>query len=78
MYKEKNENKQNLSDFITNDLEISFSIILLMLNTLILLWLGFKFNKIIKIYLKMKDPTLMYINIMLFILTGCKILINMK
>ncbi|CAD8212383.1 unnamed protein product [Paramecium octaurelia] len=64
-----NENyKQNLSDFITNDLEKAFAIIILMMNTVMILWQASNFHKLIRFYIKIMDPTLLKINTLLFIL----------
>ena len=59
---------QNLSDFITNDLEKAFAIIILMMNTIMILWQASNFHKLIRFYLKIMDPTLLKINTLLFVL----------
>ncbi|CAD8053679.1 unnamed protein product [Paramecium primaurelia] len=65
--------KQNLSDFITNDLEKAFAIIILMMNTIMILWQASNFHKLIRFYMKMMDPTLLKINTLMFILSLIRI-----
>ncbi|CAK71018.1 unnamed protein product (macronuclear) [Paramecium tetraurelia] len=65
--------KQNLSDFITNDLEKAFAIIILMMNTIMILWQASNFHKLIRFFLKIMDPTLLKINTLVFILSLIRI-----
>ncbi|CAD8143271.1 unnamed protein product [Paramecium pentaurelia] len=64
---------QNLSDFITNDLEKAFAIIILMMNTIMILWQASNFHKLIRFYIKIMDPTLLKINTLLFVLSLIRI-----
>ncbi|CAD8049508.1 unnamed protein product [Paramecium sonneborni] len=59
---------QSLSEFITNDLEKAFAILILMMNTILICWQALNFHKLIRFYIKMMDPTLLKINSLLFIL----------